>query len=133
MNKLVSRIGGNVNVIGKVTIQIPFYGLNLVIYVEFLVLRESIPTMISMQGMILNGLDLYLQKRHVSHGTLGHNLVMENYFLIHLWTNDELTYTFYTEVELRKINSSFGHPSVSAFSKLLKRANNEYELEDKSR
>lgn len=99
MNKEVTGISLNANVIGKVTINIPFTGLKLFIDVVFLVLRQCIPTLMSIQDIIFNGLDLSLQQKYVSHGTRVHKLAMENLFLFHGCTNDELAYAIYSAVE----------------------------------
>lgn len=78
--KHVTCIGGNVNVMGKVTLQIPFFRLPLVIDVYLFVLRGEVPTLISMQYMIMNGLGLSLQKKHISNGARDHPVSMENIF-----------------------------------------------------
>lgn len=46
---------------------------------------------------------------------------MENYFLIHWRSSNDIRYVFYTEHELRTLHQTFGHPSVRALKILLRR------------
>lgn len=90
-------IGGIRKPIGFVKIQIPFSGLDLVIDVYFLVLKEKAPTLLSMPDIIMNGLDFSVQGQHVSHGKLCHKLTCENNFLVHRWTEGDVSFSCYTE------------------------------------
>lgn len=76
----------------------------------------------SMKDMVTNGLDLSLQNQHISFGKRTQKLAMENFFLIHRWSKEEMPYALYTEGELAKIHRNFGHPSVKSTEGLLKRA-----------
>lgn len=106
-NLKVEGIVGDLSVVGKVTMQITFVDPHLLIDVDFLVLRENIPTLCSMQNMNLNGLDIYLKKRHVSHVSRVHKFMVENYFLIHRCRKDEIPYILFFETDLRKIHRFF--------------------------
>lgn len=46
-------------------------------------------------------------------------LSMENYFLTHRWRPDDKCFAFYTEMELRTLHHTFGHPSIKALEMLL--------------
>lgn len=72
--------------------------------------------------MLDNDLDISIQDQVVSYKHLRHSLLLENYFLVHRWKTEDLSYSLYTETELRKLHRVFGHPSVSALSGLLKGA-----------
>lgn len=121
-SKGVTGIGGSRIPIGSVSMQIPFTALDLVIDVEFIVLEESVPTLMSMKDMISNGLHISIQHKYICFGMKKQALKFENYFLIHKWSPADLQYALYTEVELRKIHKSFGHPSITATEGLLRRA-----------
>ena len=128
--KGVRGIGGRSEVIGEATIQIPFLKLHLIIDVEFSILKEISPSLLSNRDMIENGLDISLQGGYLYIGSLRQPLILENYFYTYNWSSDSIPYVLYTEKELRTIHRSFGHPSVSSTYKLLKRASNEPLAED---
>ena len=118
----VRGIGGRSKVIGEVTIQIPFVELHLIIDVDFAILKEDSPSLLSNKDMIENGLDISLQGSYLYIGNLRQPLVLENYFFKYNWSSTSIPYVLYTEKELRTIHRSFGHPSVSSTYKLLRRA-----------
>lgn len=64
-------------------IQVPFTVLRIIIDVDLLILSEDVPALLSMKDMVLNRLDIGIQKRHVTFVRRTQNLSMENYFLIH--------------------------------------------------
>ncbi len=120
--KSISGIGGNSKAVGTAMIPIPFTDLNLVIDVEFTIMKDNVPTLLSMKDMKDNGLDLSIQKEELYYKHLTQQLSMENYFLIHRWGKGDIAYSLYTESELRKLHRVFGHPTVSALFKLLQQA-----------
>lgn len=72
--------------------------------------------------MIDNGLEISIQQREEIYKQLRQPLTFKNYFLIHTWKRGDLPYSLYTESEIRKLHRVFGHPSVRAFTNILKRA-----------
>lgn len=102
--------------------QILVKDLRLVTYVEFLLLSDEMPTLLSMREMIKNELDISIQKTHITHGEIQRKLKFENYFLIHLWDPEDIHFSLYTQKELRSTHRNFGHPSFRATGKLLRRA-----------
>lgn len=118
----VSGIGGGVEGIGLVNIDIPFTELLLIIHIEFLLVDQDVPTLMSMKDMKESGIDISLQNETVLFAGRTQKLQLENYFLKHRWGPSDLSFALYTEDELRRIHKTFGHPSISATERLLKRA-----------
>lgn len=61
----ITGISGVRNPIVIVKIQIPFSGLNLYLDVEFFVLEDEVPTLMSMTDIIMNGLYSSVQGEYV--------------------------------------------------------------------
>lgn len=118
----IRGVGGSAKIIGSANIPVPFRDLKLVIDVQFRIVNEKVPSLLSNKDMIDNGLDISLQRKTISHGKQEQSLDFENYFLIHRWRSDDISYSMYTEKELRKLHRVFGHPSVRALTNLLRRA-----------
>lgn len=91
-----------------------FTVITIIVNVDFLILSESVPSLLSMKDMVLKKLDISIQKCDVTYAGLFQKLTMEKYFLIHGWKPRDLPYLLYSEEELRTIHGSFGHPSVRA-------------------
>lgn len=72
--------------------------------------------------MLENGLHISIQGRYVSLKGRLHPLSMENYFLIHRWSPNDIPYASYTESELQTLHRSFGHTSARALNSLLGRS-----------
>lgn len=125
----VNGIGGKSVAIGATIIEVPFRDLGIVIDVRFLIISSDVPTLLSMRDMVDNKLDTSVQERTISLGSKKQSLSMENYFLIHRWSKGNMPFVLLTEVELRKIHSAFGHPSVAAMGNLLKRAGDDLSSE----
>lgn len=115
-------IGGSSSTIGTATIPVPFKNLQLTIDVDFKIVRDNVPTLLSNKDMIVNGLDISLQDKVVKLGNKTQPLILENYFFIHKWKPSDISHSMYTEPELRQLHRSFGHPSVTALTNLLRRA-----------
>lgn len=77
-------IGGRRIPIGTERIQIPFDKLRIIIDVDFLILQEDVPSLLSMRDMIENQLDISIQSLHITLAGRKQSLAMENFFLIHL-------------------------------------------------
>ena len=120
--KGLKGIGGLGTVIGEVTIQISFVELGIIVDVDFEVMKDECPTLLSNKDMIINGLDISLQGCYLHVGPLKQRLKLENYFFLHKWSARDTPYVLYTMEELRKIHQGFGHPSVKATFHLLRRA-----------
>lgn len=65
-DKVISGIGGQSKTIGNATIPIPFKELNLVIDVNFKIMKDNIPTLLSLKDMVDNQLDLSILKQEIT-------------------------------------------------------------------
>lgn len=63
-------------VVGKVTIQIPFVKLNLIVDVEFSVLKAETPSLLRNKDIIYSGLDISLQGGYLYVGDLKQPLTL---------------------------------------------------------
>lgn len=120
--RTVRGIGGKRISIGTAAIQIPLRDLSIIIEVEFLILAEATPSLLSIKDMLMNNLDISILWRYISLGPRRYNLKVENYFLIHQWTPNYIPYALYTEDDLRRVHKTFRNPSIIATESLLKRA-----------
>ena len=120
--KTIRGIGGKEETIGSTIIPVPFKGLGLILDVKFAIVKRKVPSLLCMRDMKQTGLDISIQDELMKFRNLEHPLSMENYFLIHRWEPNEMSFVLYTEQELRKLHRTFGHPSVSAFMKVLRSA-----------
>lgn len=118
----LNGIGGRSKSIGTATIPVPFSDLNLVIDVRFQIVTDDVPTLLSMKDMMDNGLNIRIQSKEVKYKHLWQALHFDNYFLIHRLDHGDLTFSLYTEAELKKLHPVFGHPTVSSLVNLLRRA-----------
>lgn len=110
----VKVISGTRKSIGSAMIQIPFPAVCIIIDVEFLIMSGNVPTLQSMRDMLVNNLEVSILGRTIRCGDMSQPLGMENYFLIHTWSLDDLRYVLYTETQLNKIHKTFGHPIIRA-------------------
>lgn len=58
---MVTVIGGYLNILGSIKIQIPFKDIHLAIDVNFLIFKLLIPTLFSLLYMMINGLYISLK------------------------------------------------------------------------
>lgn len=93
--KTVTAIGGSEEAIGTATIQINF--LHLVIGVEFQVMRNYIPTLLSMKDMFKINLDNKIQRKVITCKTFYQRLVFEDSVLMHNFNPDDLNYLPYSK------------------------------------
>lgn len=121
-NRTIRGVGGRRKASGLAMIQIPFINLGAVMDVDFLIIVEYIPSLLSLRDMYKNGMDLSIQGRYISLCTRRQQLHFENFFLVHRWTSKDIPYVLYTEPDLRTIHRGFGNPSVKATENLLRRA-----------
>lgn len=91
-------------------IQILFKDLRLVIDVEFLIMSDDIPTLLSMRDLAVNNLDISLQKSTISLAERSLKLKFENYFLINEWSPKDVSLAMYAESDLFVIHRIFGQP-----------------------
>lgn len=123
--KKISGIGGSSQTLGSAVVPVPFKGLDLVVDIKFQIMRDCVPTLLSLKDMLDNELDISIQDREITFCGKSHKLLLENYFLIHRWGREDIHYVLFSEAELRTLHRSFGHPSSSALYNLLKRAHPE--------
>lgn len=125
--------GGVIAAIGKVQLKIPFKDLRLVLDVDFLVLKETTPTLLSMEDMIQNELDISIQNILVTYDNRNQKLTPENLFLTHRCSRTDMQFICYTEEELRMIQTTFGHPYIQYMTSLLRRASEPDKLDTQTR
>lgn len=109
--------------LGTAIISIPFKDLDLVIHVKFRIMKEDCESLFCLRDLKENGLNLDVQRNKILYKSREQNLSFVNDFLVHKWTPKAMPYVLYTESELRKLHRNFGHPTVSALKRVLKRAN----------
>lgn len=90
-------------------IQVPFNELRVIIDVDFWIIEERVPTLLSMRDMIHNGLDISIQHARIYPGKSSQKFAFENCFLIHRWDATKSMHIYYTENELRTIHRTMGH------------------------
>lgn len=122
-SKYVNGIGGCQKSIGVATINVPFPQLNVFCDIEFYIIdNDATPTLWSLRDLKSSGIDLSIQKNQLTYMNQSCDLEFENDLLVYRWNSYQV---FYTYSELRKLHRSFGHPSVGALLKILKRARSE--------
>lgn len=78
--------------VGEATIQIPFVRLNVILDVEFSILRGESPSLLPNKDMIEGGLDITLQGGYIYVGDLQQPLTLDNYFYVYVWAADDIPY-----------------------------------------
>lgn len=78
-------IGGTINAIDTLLVPIPFKDLNSIIDVIFQIMKDNIPSLLSMWHVKDNGLDYGIHDEVVKFKNAKQKLTTENYFLVHLW------------------------------------------------
>lgn len=81
--RIIGGVGGKMELMEQVTIQISFMYLDVIINSFLLVIRDDISTLLWMNDMVGNGLDISIKGGYVSLRERRHPLAMDNYFLIH--------------------------------------------------
>jgi len=117
--KRVRGLGGSQQSIGTATIAVPFPELGLVSEIDFHIVDDEVPTLLSLRDLKKTGIDLSIQRDCLLFMGAEQKLVHENDFLYYRWSPDAALFTY---SELMKLHRSFGHPSVSALHRVLKRA-----------
>jgi hypothetical protein len=118
----IRGIGGSVRAVGIANLPIPFSDLNVTIDVEFLILPGAQPTLLSLRDMMENEIGLDILNGHAVFGDHVQKLHFVNGFWVHRWEPGVFPSSYFTEEELRKLHRSFGHPSVTALTNVLRRA-----------
>lgn len=105
---------------GVKTINVPFPELNVFCDVEFQIIdNDRTPTLWSLRDSKSSGIELSIQKTQLTFMGKSCDLTLENDLLVYRWSAYQ---TYFTYEELQKLHRSFGHPSVGALLKVLKRA-----------
>ncbi len=118
--KTLHGFAGSESTTGHADIQIPINGLGITPIIRFHIVTGSSPSILFLRDMQRLGLDISIQKHCLTVGEKKHALELRKNLLWLKWVpTDQILYT--TE-ELRKLHSSFGHPSARALSEVLKRA-----------
>ncbi|CDF37987.1 unnamed protein product [Chondrus crispus] len=122
--RTVSGFGGSKRgSLGSAIIPVPFVDLNVVLHVKFQIFSHNSPSLLCLRDMREGGLDISVQKLSISYKHRNQSVSLENDFMVHNWKSEDVVNSLYSEKELRKLHRNFGHPSVSALTNLLKRAN----------
>lgn len=107
---MIIGIGGRVSSTGNGLIHVPFKYLDVAIDVIFTVIKEDIPTLLSIGDMLNNRLDVSIKRRYVSLIERRQPLTMENYFLIHQWSPEVVSYLLKKEHKLQTLQKYLGAP-----------------------
>jgi len=118
-SKRVCGLGGSTRSIGMANITVPFPNFCLVTDIQFHIVTEDVPTLLSLKDLKRTGVELSIQRDCLTFMGREQKLVLENDFLYYRWAPDS---ALFTHSELVKLHRSFGHPSVSALYRVLKRA-----------
>lgn len=115
----VGGIGGKAKLFGMVNLSIPFKELGVVIDIPFYVTSSSVPTILCLKDLKKTGFQLNIQNDQLKFMGKALDLKLNNGLLWHNWSSDT---ALFSESELFQLHRSFGHPSVTALYKLLRRA-----------
>jgi hypothetical protein len=119
--KMFKGIGGSRRSMGSVVIAIPFPMLGICADVEFQIINEDVPTLLSLRDLRNTGVEISIQNNSLKLMGREQPLTAKNDFLYHTWERDNAAALFSKE-ELEKLHRSFGHPTASALYRLMKRA-----------
>lgn len=122
-SKTMKGIGGSGTVLfGEATIQISLMKLCIILDVNFFILKEYSPSLLSHHYIFVNVMYIILQVRYLHIGVRRQPLTIENYIFVYRWSAETVPYVLSTEQYLRQIHGGFSHPSVGATDRLLKHA-----------
>jgi hypothetical protein len=119
--KCFKGIAGGRRSIGSALVTIPFPKLGICSDVLFSIMKESVPTLLSLKDLRRTGVDLSIQRNVLTLMGQEQPLSTKDDFLWHRWHQSDAGALF-TESELKSLHRSFGHPSAGALYRLLKRA-----------
>lgn len=108
--------------IGIVVIQIPLPSLSLLTDVKFLLLLADGSTLLCMNNLIQNVLDISIQLQKLHLGSKSQPFSMENYFIEYSLQLENISFPLYTQEELRHINRVSGQHAIRPTKGLLRRA-----------
>ena len=117
--KSVNGVGGKQICFGLVNMTVPFPNLGFEMDFEFHITDANVPTLRCLRDLKRTGLGLDIQNDTLHFMGKSEKLELRNGLLWYEWTKPV---ALYSEKELFKLHRSFGHPSVTAMFKLLKRA-----------
>lgn len=89
-------IGRRKPTIGTALIKIPFRDILLLIYVELLLLENEVPTLLYMSYMVMNGIDISIQRADIMYGRGTETFKFKNYFRAHGWKPSDIPFALYT-------------------------------------
>jgi hypothetical protein len=119
--KIFKGIGGTRRSMGSARIAIPFPKLGMCADIEFQIIDDDVPTLLSLRDLRNTGVELSIQNNSLRLLGREQPLTAENDFLCHKWEQEDATALFANE-ELKRLHRSFGHPTTGALHRLLKRA-----------
>jgi hypothetical protein len=102
--KPIRGIGGRKMTIGSATIPVPFSAIGVTITVNFQIIKEEVPSLLSLADIKRNMLDVKLLENRIEFGGKSQGLVFENGFLIHRWRDTDTLNALYTEQEIRRLH-----------------------------
>ena len=112
---------------GTAVIPIPFLGLGLILDIRFRIMENNCESLFCLHDLKDNCLNLDVQREKILFNGKEQDLILRNDFLIYEWSPEDMHVVLYTEQELRQLHRNFGHPTISALKKMLKRANPEHQ------
>lgn len=84
----VKVIGGKSKVIGEVTIQVSFTSHNIILYINFSILKMETTSLLCNRFMIEKGLDISLQGGYLYVDDRQQPLILDTYFYVYELTAD---------------------------------------------
>ena len=117
--RTVKGIGGRQRCFGSVNIPVAFDSIGVVIEITFHITETDTPTILCLRDLKRTGFQIDIQKDCLSFMGRDEKLENRNGLLWHQWYP---SVAHFSEVELKRLHRSFGHPSVSALYKVLRRA-----------
>lgn len=100
---------------------IPCEDTQLVIDVQFRIIPDKPPAVISIVDMVHSCLDISIQKHYLQLADHVHKLQMEKIFLVNNCIRSEMPFSLKMEPYLKTYYTSFGDPSIRSIKRLLKR------------
>ncbi len=118
--KTLHGVGPTTTTLGGATIVLPMPSLRIQTPTIFHIVEAPLPSVLCLRDLQNMGVELSIQKECLLLHGKRHPLTPVNCLLYYRWDPQDVV--LYTEGELRKLHRTFGHPSVTALSNLLRRA-----------
>jgi hypothetical protein len=109
--KMFKGIGVSRSSVGSVVIAIPFPKLGICADVEFQIINENVPNLLSIRDLQNTGVEHSIQHNSLKLTGREQPLTAKNDFLCHTWERDNAAALF-TKEELEKLHKSFGRRFV---------------------